>query len=392
MEKVLFVATIDEHIDSFHIPYLKWFKEKGFEVHAASNGGTSIPFVDFKFDIPFERSPFSRKNFNAYRELKKVILTHDYSLIHCHTPVGGVLTRLAARGRLGVKVIYTAHGFHFFNGAPWKNWILFYPIEKWLSRFTDCLITINKEDYQLAKGLHTKRTVLVDGVGIDLQKFTPLPLDEKSQLRYRYEFSEDEFILIFVAELNENKHQDFLIQVMKTLIKKYKNMKLLLVGDGSSAQEYKGLVEQNGLLSHVLFLGYRKDIANLLAVSDVAVSSSRREGLPVNLLEAMAVGLPLVATNCRGNRDLIEDGVNGYLVEAEDRANFAMRLEELYHSESLRKTFAKNSLQMIQQYSLEKVQRDVTNLYTDLLGIDDERYPRTNYEVIEKNEGTTSTF
>lgn len=146
MKKVLFTATVDSHILQFHIPYLKYFKEQGYEVHVATNGNEKIPFCDVKHKIHFERSPFKINNLKAIKQLRKIIEQEKFEIIHCHTPVGSVTTRIAAkkaRRKYNTKVIYTAHGFHFFKGAPIINWVLFYPIEKWLSKYTDCLITIN---------------------------------------------------------------------------------------------------------------------------------------------------------------------------------------------------------------------------------------------------------
>lgn len=206
LRRVLFTATVDSHIINFHIPYLRWFKERGYEVHVASKGDVNIPFVDVKYNIPFERSPFKSVNYKAYKELKEIIDRNSYELIHCHTPVGGVLTRLAAKNARtkGTKVLYTAHGFHFYKGAPLINWLLYYPVEKWLSRYTDCLITINEEDYRRAKkgNFKAKSIKFVNGVGIDLNEFTPQTKEKKKQLRKKYGYSDDDFILMYAAELN----------------------------------------------------------------------------------------------------------------------------------------------------------------------------------------------
>ena len=153
---------------------MKWFKEQGWEVHVAASGNMNLPYVDQKFDIPIQRSPLVIKNIQAYQDLNVLINEHQYEIIHCHTPMGGVLARLAARNarKNGTKVIYTAHGFHFCKGAPITNWLLYYPIEKILASFTDCLITINQEDYQLAtKRFKTKQIEHVNGVGVNIEEF-----------------------------------------------------------------------------------------------------------------------------------------------------------------------------------------------------------------------------
>jgi glycosyltransferase EpsD len=371
MKKVLFTATVDGHILNFHIPYLKWFKEQGYEVHVASNGNSNIPFVDIKYNIPFERSPFKVTNLKVYRQLKNIIDNNNYRLIHCHTPMGSVLTRLAAKKarKKGTKIIYTAHGFHFFKGSPLINWLLYYPVEKWLSKYTDCLITINDEDYECAVKNKFKAGSVkkVNGVGIDLNKFTPQTVEKKKELRKQYGYNDTDFILICVAELNHNKHQDMLINAVSILKNKIPNIKLLLVGSGNLMKQYKKQVKKLGLEKYIQFLDYRSDVSNLLIISDLLVSASRREGLPVNVMEAMATGLPLVVTDCRGNRDLVNNDENGYIIGISDVEGFANVVEKLYKSKELRVKFGQRSLKLIKMYSLENVKNEMKDIYLSYL-------------------------
>lgn len=373
MKKVLFVATVlKKHINAFHLPYLKLFKEMGYETHVCARNDfdesddIEIPYCDKYFDLPFERSPYRMENINVYIQLKKIIDSNNYSIIHCHTPMGGVLTRLAARDsrKKGTKVLYTAHGFHFYRGASIKNWLIYYPIEKWLSKYTDCLITINNEDYNIAKKqFKSKNIKMISGVGIDNSKFTPQTLERKLKLRQEYGYSEKDFILIYVAELSYRKHQDLLIKTVSRLKNKIPNLKLLLVGEGDYLNNYKILVNKLNLEENVKFLGYRKDIPNLMLISDVAVSSSRQEGLPVNVMEAMATGLPLVVTDCRGNRDLVIDGENGYIVKMDDVEEFANKIEKLFISEQERLLFGQESLNLIEAYTLNNIIEDMKEIY-----------------------------
>ncbi|MDO6355735.1 glycosyltransferase family 4 protein [Caloramator sp. CAR-1] len=374
MKKVLIVATVVKtHIMQFHIPHMKWLKENNYEVHVCARNDYEnksecvIPYCDCYYDIPFERNPFDIKNITAYKHLKKIIGINNYDIIHCHTPVGGVLSRLAARSarKKGTKVIYTAHGFHFYKGAPIKNWILYYPIEKWLSRYTNVLITINDEDYNCAisKGFKAKKIYKVNGVGIDLKKFGPQTQGEKKELRKHYGYKDEDFILINVAELNSNKNQVLLINAINKLKDKIPNIKLLLVGTGPLKEQYEELVKKLNLENYVVFLGYRRDVPELMALSDIAVSASKREGLPVNVMEAMATGLPLVVTDCRGNRDLVINKENGYVVGIDDVKKFADSVEELYKSEELRKKYSQRSLEFIKHYSLQKVVDEMKKIY-----------------------------
>jgi glycosyltransferase EpsD len=323
MKKVLFTATVDSHILHFHIPYLKYFKEQGYEVHVATNGDKEIPYCDKKHIISFERSPYKLNNIKAIINLRKIIMKEKYDIIHTHTPMGSVVTRIAAmraRKKHNTRVLYTAHGFHFYKGSPKLNWILFYPIEKLLSKFTDVLITINEEDYNFAKKkMNAKNIEYVPGVGIDNNKFNfDMAEKEKYELRKSLGLSKDDYVIIYPAELSKRKNQEMLINVLLKLVKEDSRFHLLLPGKDSMNNYYQDIVKENNLDNNVHFLGYRSDIAKLLKISDLAVSSARQEGLPVNIMEAQILNLPLVITSCRGNRDLVRNGVNGYVVEIDD--------------------------------------------------------------------------
>ena len=369
-KKVLFVATVDSHILQFHIPYLKWFKEHGYEVHVATNGDEKIPYCDQKHKISIERSPIRINNSKAIRQLRKIINQEKFNIIHCHTPMGSVVTRIAAkkaRKKYGTKVIYTAHGFHFFKGAPIQNWILFYPVEKWLSKYIDCLITINEEDYRLAKSkFRTKKVELVHGVGVDEQKFINCNMSgkEKHNLRKQLGLQDDDFVLIYVAELNKNKNQMMLIQAMKQITDK--TIKLLLVGKGKLQEYYQQQVKKMHLDKNIIFTGYRKDIPQLLKISDLCVATSKREGLPVNIIEAMMSELPIIATNCRGHRDLVQNEKNGYIVEINDVQKLQEYILKLYNEENLRKNMGKIGEKNTQQYLLRNVQDKMKKIYNEV--------------------------
>lgn len=368
MKKVLFTATVDSHILAFHLPFLKYFKEQGYEVHVATNGTEEIPYCDKKIVIPFERSPFKLNNLKAIKLLRNVIEEEKYDIIHTHTPMGSVVTRLAAKKarKNGTRVIYTAHGFHFFKGAPLLNWLVFYPVEKYLSKYTDTLITINMEDYELAKNKFKKckDVEYVPGVGIDEEKFNfKLSKKEQKEIRESLDLEEDDFVMIFPAELNKNKNQIMLINAMEELTKKYKNIKLLLPGKDSYNGFYQNTVKEKKLDKYIKFLGFRKDIPKLLKISDLAVATSKREGLPVNIMEAMYVGLPIVASNCRGNRDLVTDNKNGFLINLDSEVDFVESIKKIYSSNELKKEFSKESQEEIKKYMLDKIMTDMKKIY-----------------------------
>ena len=331
--KVLFTATVDSHILHFHVPFLKMFKDEGYEVHVATNGCEEIPYCDKKHIIPFERSPFKINNLKAIRKLKKIIDEEKYDIIHCHTPMGSVVTRIAAMKarKNGTRVIYTAHGFHFYKGAPLVNWCMFYPVEKMLSHVTDDLITINNEDYELAKRkMKARRIHYVPGVGVDENKFNfCMSDDETENLRKEVGVSKKDFVMICVGELNDNKNQIMQIEAVKEIASENENIKLLLAGEGDKREFLEQKIQEYNLQDKVKLLGYRTDIPRLLKISNLALSTSKREGLPVNVIEALTVGLPVIGTNCRGTRDLIKDGVNGYIVQIDDVYGLIKAIEDI---------------------------------------------------------------
>ena len=368
MKKVLFTATVDSHILHFHLPFLKYFKDNGYEVHVATNGDEEIPYCDIKHKVSFERSPLKIKNLKAIKQLKKICNEEKFDIIHTHTPMGSVVTRLAAkksRKKYNTKVIYTAHGFHFFKGASIKNWMLFYPVEKWLSKYTDILITINLEDYNLALKKFKRRCKdieYVPGVGIDRKKFDfELTEEQKIELRESLGLKKDDFVLIYPARLDLNKNHSFLINSMKKIIDKDNNIHLVLAGLDELNGKYQELAKQLNVDNNIHFLGYRKDIPSLLKISNISVSSSLREGLPVNVIEGFAAGLPVVALKCRGMNDLIENEKNGFIVLNEEE--FIDKIFLLKNNEEIYDEIKSNNLVKVEKYYIENIIKKMETIY-----------------------------
>ncbi|MGN1168833.1 MAG: glycosyltransferase family 4 protein [Acutalibacteraceae bacterium] len=367
MKKILFAATITDHFYYFHLPYIKYFHDSGWEVHVAGKGSRALPFCDVQHDIPIERSPFSTANIKAYKQLKKVIDDGGFDIIHCHTPMGGMLTRIAAlsQRRKGTSVLYTAHGFHFYKGAPIMNWLIYYPIEKAMSHMTDCLITINDEDYAFAKKhLKAARVELVNGVGYNSDLFFKLDDEKRLALRRKNGYSPDEKLLIYVAEMNKNKNQSMLLDMMKEL-KDSHNVRLLIAGADNFDGRYISYAKQLGVDGKVDFLGHREDVCELVGMSDICVASSLREGLPVNIMEAMACGLPVVAADNRGHRALIKDGRDGFLVPANDSHKMAQKVSALLDNEELFSQISSNAADDVKKFSKENVGRQMISIYKD---------------------------
>ncbi len=367
--KILYVTTISNTVNAFLIPHIKMLTDQGHDVDVAFNIEQPVNKEIYDlgckvFEIGFRRSPFDKRNLKAYKDLRKIIEDGRYELVHTHTPVASVCSRIACMNLQGVKVFYTAHGFHFYKGAPLKNWLIYYPIEKLLSKHTDVLIAINKEDYEIAcKKLHAKSTCLINGVGIDLKKFIPQTSALKTQMRNHYGFDNDEFILFYAGELSYRKHQDLLIEAVCLLADSIPEIRLVLAGTGECENQYKELANKLGIGEKVKFIGYRNDIANLMLTADIAVSSSRQEGLPVNVMEAMASGLPIVVTDCRGNRDLVQNGKNGYVVRLDDPKSFKDSIKKIYTLPGNGSKFSRNNLEIIDNYSIGKITDEMKNLY-----------------------------
>jgi glycosyltransferase EpsD len=366
--KVLFVSHTTNFI-KFNLPYMQWFRNQGWEVHYASAEEEPFPVdsCEKHFKICFNRSPYSFDNIKAYKQLKELIEREKYQIIHCHTPMGGVVTRLAARQarKSGTKVIYTAHGFHFYKGAPKINWLLYYPVEKYLSKYTDCLITINQEDYTAAKNKNFKAAKIekIDGVGISLEKFSPNKQGEL--LRKELEIEHNDYILVCVGELNKNKNQCFVIQQISALAQVIPSIKLLIVGAGDCRENYEKMCEN--IKNRVLFLGYRNDVDKIYAISNLLVSASHREGLPVNILEGMAVGLPIVCTRVRGQVDVIKDGINGYLYDVNNSEQFQSYIFKLYNDAETAMNMSKQNIMDVQKYALEKAIANMSDIYKEYM-------------------------
>lgn len=372
MKKVLFVATVVKtHIMEFHIPYLKMFKEMGWETAVAARNDYEnpadcvIPYCDIYYNIPFERNPLKPGNLKAYKELKHIIDEGEYDIINCHTPVGAMLTRLAAKQarKQGTKVFYTAHGFHFYKGAPAINWILYYPVEKWLSRYTDVLITINKEDYERAKTFKAGKVCYVPGVGIDLKKFNAGYVN-KEQKRKEIGVSADDFVLLSVGELIPRKNHEVVIRALSVLkrLDKLNHIEYVICGRGAYEADLRKLAEELDVADHVHFLGYRNDISEICNCADLFVFMSHQEGLPVALMEAMACGLPAVCSNIRGNTDLIEDGVTGLLANNTPE-EVAQSISKMKSDTALRNRVASAALQKIKQFDLSSVEDEMSKIY-----------------------------
>lgn len=318
VKKFLMIATVPSMIGQFNMDNLHILLQLGYEVHIACNfKDTSVwsakRIEEFEknmselnikcIQIDFSRSPYQiKKMIRCYKEVKKLIAKENYTIIHCHTPVAGLITRLAANNEKA-KVIYTAHGFHFYKGAPIKNWLIYYPIEKICSYMTDVLITINKEDFALAQNrMKAKKVVYIPGVGVNIEKYKH---SKNDAIRKEFNIPQDARLLLSVGELNKNKNHEIIIRALSEL-RLPEAVYYVIVGKGELEPYLKTKICENNLQDRIFLTGYRKDILDFYHASDIYVFPSFREGLSVALMEAMACGLSVIASDIRGNQDLVD--------------------------------------------------------------------------------------
>lgn len=377
MKKALMVTSVASMISFFNLPNIKTLQKLGYEVTVITNFNSpgGMPTEDAKklrqdlkelnvstLNIEFSRSPFSIKNFHSYQDLFKHLNEEKYDLIHCQSPVGGAITRIATRKKTKIKarILYTAHGFHFFKGAPWVNWVVYYPIEKFLSYFTDVLITINQEDYKRAEKMKMKKARYIPGVGVDLESFRYTTL--KSNIRRELNISETDFVMLSVGELNDNKNHSTILKAMKLTNKP--NIHYLICGEGVKKKELNELSKQYELEKQVHLLGFRTDIAELCKESNIFVFPSKREGLGLAAIEAMAAGLPILTSNVHGINDYSIHGKTGFKYAPENIRGFREGIEKFYNmpKEHLLKIGTNNSI-LVEKFSSKNVSRIMEEIY-----------------------------
>lgn len=349
-KKALIIATVGGFAAQFEMNNITLLLAMGYEVHSAANYREPVYSVreqELKemgvvlHQVDMEKSPFLwRENSRALKQLCQIIRTEKISLIHCHTPVGGLLGRLAGClcRKEAPKVIYTAHGFHFYQGAPWRNWLFYYTAERFLARHTDILITINEEDYKRAKSFHLRsggKAWKIPGEGLRTERFPVVTEEKRRELRRRLGLGEEEFFLLSVGELSGNKNHREMIRLMPGLQERLGEKKVIygICGDGFYREELEEMVEEMGLQESVKLYGYQPEIADYLACADCLVFPSVREGLGMVALEAMAMGVPVAASDNRGTREYMKDGQNGYLCDVKKPESFIDAIEKISRME-----------------------------------------------------------
>ena len=369
-KKALLVTTVSGFVPQFEMNNVRLLQERGYEVHYASNfempsygdnndrlKGTGIRC----HQIAFAREPWNVQNMSAVRELAALIRREGVSLLHCHTPMGAACARVAA-ARTGLRnVIYTAHGFHFFDGAPKKNWLIYYPVEKFLSRYTDSLLLINREDYARArKKFSARHTDLLPGVGIDIEA-VQRESAESGGLREELGISPDKRVLLTAGEMIPRKNQALLLEVLRRL--NHPSLTLIILGHGKLQGELKAKARAFGIERQVMFPGYRTDVFRFYGIADLFLFPSLQEGLPVAVMEAMAAGLPVVASGVRGNRDLILPGKGGELLSPHCATDWEKVVSILLGDCKKREAYGLYNRQRIGAFSREANETKMREIY-----------------------------
>lgn len=370
MLKILYVTTISNTVNAFLIPHINMLIEQGHQVDVAFNIVQDVDPEIVKMgctvnQIEFQRSPLNYKNVVAYKKLRDLITSEKYDLVHTHTPTASAIVRLACRNIEKVKVIYTAHGFHFYKGAPIQNWLIYYPIEKWLSKYTDLLITINNEDFERAKLLKANRVEYIPGVGLNTKVIQDVMIN-KQEKRKDLGIPDDAFLLLSVGELNENKNHETIIKALAELGNK--KVYYIICGQGQLESYLKKLIIEFDLNKQIKLIGFRNDIVEICKATDLFVFPSHREGLPVSIMEAMASGLPIVCSNIRGNIDLVEQEKGGYLVEPNDINGFAKAIRILINDQTKLDQYSQYNLLNIKKFDFQNINEKMKSLYNLIKG------------------------
>lgn len=366
-QAVLFTASSGSHIRSFHLPYLEKFQSSGFEVHLACGAPVGdIPNVDKIIFLPFEKNMLSAKNFAAARLLRRELSSRDYSLIITHTSLAAFFTRLALWWRRSrPPLINMVHGYLFDDNTPTLKRHILSLAERICRRQTDLILTMNSWDYDFAVKKRLAHNIgAVPGVGVNFKKLDAAEKVSRAEFRAVQGLCDDDFVMIYAAEFSERKNQRMLIEALSKLPPR---VKLVLAGRGECLESCKALCAELGLEKRVLMPGFVNNMPQWYSICDLAVSASRSEGLPFNVMEALHFGLPLVASRVKGHSDLIREGENGVLYDYDDIAGFCAAVTSLSVDEERLQKMSAAAKSSVCDYELPRVLPLVMEKYLAML-------------------------
>lgn len=377
--KILYLTSLSgKRINSFMLSSILAANKSNYQFDIAFNmNEADIELLDEDcnklgikyYNICFQRNPLNIKNIVAYKQLNRIIKEGHYDVIHCNTVIAGILGRLCGKKNRVPKIIYMVHGFHFHKKSSFLKWIMYYPVEKFMSRYNDYTITINKEDYAISKKMHSTNNIFVHGVGVNIERIdeTQKKIDKEKVLKENG-IANDRIIITNVGELRKLKNQLVLIKSMKNIVKENNNVVLLICGKGKLEEKYKKYIKKNRLEQNVKLLGFKDNVLEILLISDIFVFPSYREGLSAALMEAMACGLPIVCSNIRGNNDLVKQGVNGYLCYPNKMTDIKNCISLLINDEKLRKVMGIESKKIIKNYDINNSISEINSIYNEIEG------------------------
>lgn len=362
--RILYVTTVGGMMNFFKSFIYRLVKE-GNTVDIACNYTDAVPQLYSElgcrvYPISCTRNPFCMGTIRAVGDIKRIVELYGYDIVHCHSPIASMCTRLACMGarKKGLRVVYTAHGFHFYKGAPLRNWLIYYPIEKLLSRVTDVLITVNKEDYiRATEKMKAKKVLYVPGVGIDTKRYATVKVN-KAKKKREIGVPVRAPLLLSIGELNENKNHKTVIYALARM--ENKSIHYAIAGRGELKNQLISLAESIGVGDRVHLLGFRTDIAELCKVSDYYIHPSFREGLPVSIMEAMATGLPVLVSDTRGCTELAK-GEGALLFDPHNISECQSSISEITKMDT--EKMGDYNMKRIIPYSVENINSQMINIY-----------------------------
>lgn len=385
-KKALIVTTISGFVPQFAMNDVRILQSEGYEVHYASNFRNPIYSFDKKMlkeqgiilhQVDIFKSPIKlRRHLSAIKQLVNIIDTEKINLVHCHNPMGGVDGRYAAHySKMKPVTIYTAHGFHFYKGAPTINWLLYYTMERWMAHKTDILVTINKEDYKRSKKFHLKKNGLVrqiHGVGVDMKRFKASnDISKTGSIRDSIGVPRDAFHIVTAAEINDNKNQLVVIKAIAQC--EYDDIYYSLCGKGPEEKKLRKLIDELGLQDRVRLLGYRTDMDEILRSADCFAFPSIREGLGVAAIEALSSSVPLIVADNRGTREYAVSEENAYICDSSDVDEFKRAIVELHDDAEKRKLMAERCRDSVRKFSKDNNNTLMTSIYHEAMRKVDEK-------------------
>lgn len=374
MKKALIMAPMGSVHRRFNQPNIKALLDLGYEVHLLANfedgegaesHNSTYAETEKSRGIIIHSLPFARhsllKNINNVFRTRQLLKDNHFDIIHTHTETGGLILRLCGK-RKDSSYIYTSHGFSFYKGSPIKNQLFYRPIEKWICQGMDIYIAINKEDFDIQNRWNQNKSRFTHGVGIDIHRF-----DEKKEcnesIRKEFGIPENAKMILSIGELDDNKNHRIVLEAISAIERK--DLYYVICGVGPNRDKLIKTADDLGMANRAILAGFRSDIPNVIAASDIFVFPSYHEGLPVALMEAMAGGLPVVASDIRGVKDLIVNNENGFLVSPGNKKEFSDKINILLDDRSLASSYVERSKFIIEQYSYQKVFDELRMLYQE---------------------------